>query len=681
MTDAGATVDAPAPDRDDRRTIWMIVAVGVVITLSGLHFLANGEVVPGNDMTGHLQRNEWGIEELFLEGRLDGWFPGLMLGYQLFLFYGPGLTVLVALADLLTLGTVSDAGALKMVMVAGLIATPIVTLRFARAFGLRPFVAGAAGILSLAAGSTRGGGIDGTFATGLAAQQVGLPLAVFALALVTEAVSRASPPRRTGPLPLAFTVAALALTHPLSLLLTAMLTPICLGAVAVQGTFDRAGIRRLLTSAAWAIGLSAWWWLPAMIGSDLRGPTSSFTLPGVWEHVELLVTGDRGWRGIVGPIATLAVAAALVDGVVARDRRLLALALLPVTSFGLLHLTHGLLGIYSDVGRQLPNRGLVLVAVVATPAAAAGIDAWVQRAPGSLRRRIPGAHDGSVTWTVLCGLTLWSVLSLDIGPVDRYRPEPVLFEAADILGDEVPDSARYGWIDGDSGDLGVPEPQRWLTWKSGRNSQTPFVIETAPGASAVGFVSRGPIDAGDAGRWIARTRRLGITHVATGNSVKAAMLAGHRDLTPLLEHDSLVIWRIEARPGAPTGSIVPASAARIVDHDGDTYVIDITVDRSMGEPTPLALGYSPGWSASIDGENVDVTRSNDDRVAIVLPEGDHRVALRFDEEPPGPVGRAIATATLVLAGGRTFRRRQARRNTRSEPVAETGSKSPEMARR
>ena len=660
-----------------RRLRWIGALVSILIGIWALRFLAGGELAPGNDITGHLQRSSFGLREVFLGGHLDAWYPGSMLGYQLFLFYGPGLTVLIGLADLATLGLVSDAGAIKMVLVAAYLVMPYVTTRLALALGLAPVTASAAGVLSLAAGSTRGGGIDGSFATGLAAQQIGVPLVVLALAMIVEHVNTSrQTSRSSGPLPLASVVAALALTHPLSLLVLAMLTPLLLATIWVQGTFDHRGWRVLFIAAGWTIVLSAWWWLPAALHQDLRGPVTSFTLPGVREHLDLLFEGRRGWRGVVGVVSAAGVGIAMIAGLVRRNQLLLSLALLPVTTFAVLHISHGLLGVYSDVGRQLPNRGLVFVALLAAPATAAGVETLVRLVAPLIGRRPSVPAVAVVTFVILAGVAFRSVTTLEIGPVDRYRPVAELHEAAEILASGVPDSARYAWIDGASGDLGVPEPQRWLAWKAGRNSLTPFGPEYAPGSGTVSVASNGP-SPGGVDTWIDDVRLLGATHIATGNEDKAALLAGHQRLTALLDSDVLDVWRIEPAPGAPTGSLTVSGESRIVDHGLNRYVVEVR--RDTPGPTEVALGYSPGWRATVDGEAVTPTESRFGRLEIDVPAGDHVVELRFREPVSGPLGRSVTLVGVVVALAWWWRQR--RRSTRSEPVAETGSKSPEMARR
>ena len=281
-----------------------------------------------------------------------------------------------------------------------------------------------------------------------------------------------------------------------------------------------------------------------------------------------------------------------------------------------------------------------------------------------------------MTFVLLAGVAFRSVTTLEIGPVDRYRPVDEMHRAATILADEVPDSARYAWIDGDSGDLGVPEPQRWLAWKADRNSLTPFGPEYAPGAGTVSVASNGPPSAA-VDKWIDDVRLLGATHIATGNEGKAALLDGHERLTTLLDTEVLDVWRIEPAPGAPIGSLVITGESQVVDHDVNHYVVDVR--RDAPGPAEFALGYSPGWEATVDGEPVDTAKSTFGRLEVDLQAGDHVVELRFREPASGPIGRIITLAGVAAAVAWWWRQR--RRSTRSEPVAETGSKSPATARR
>jgi hypothetical protein len=66
----------------------------------------------GDDTAAHYVRTQYAIDNLFANGLLDGWQSSFGLGYQEFLFVGPGFTMMAALLKVLSLGGLStvDAG-------------------------------------------------------------------------------------------------------------------------------------------------------------------------------------------------------------------------------------------------------------------------------------------------------------------------------------------------------------------------------------------------------------------------------------------------------------------------------------------------------------------------------------------------------------------------------------------
>lgn len=77
----------------------------------------------------------------------------------------------------------------------------------------------------------------------------------------------------------------------------------------------------------------------------------------------------------------------------------------------------------------------------------------------------------------------------------------------------------------------------------------------------------------------------------------------------------------------------------------------------------VSEAWFPGWTATVDGEAVEVRQANGLLLGVPIEAGSHRVELRF--RAPGVVaGAGISTATAVLLGGaalitRLRRRRQA----------------------
>src|SRR5687767_6128286 len=70
-----------------------------VATVAGLwitrHGLTSADPA-GADIYGHVARTDFALDQLFAHGRVDGWYPGLGSGYRLFMVNGPGLALLSA---------------------------------------------------------------------------------------------------------------------------------------------------------------------------------------------------------------------------------------------------------------------------------------------------------------------------------------------------------------------------------------------------------------------------------------------------------------------------------------------------------------------------------------------------------------------------------------------------------
>ena len=100
----------------------VVVGVGAgVVAVMAAGWLTRGlwgaGPLPGDDTMAHLVRAEFGVRWLAPRGRVDGWQPNFGLGYEQYLFLGPGLCWAVAGVHWLSLGLVSVAGAFKAVVI------------------------------------------------------------------------------------------------------------------------------------------------------------------------------------------------------------------------------------------------------------------------------------------------------------------------------------------------------------------------------------------------------------------------------------------------------------------------------------------------------------------------------------------------------------------------------------
>ena len=92
-----------------------LVALGLALWMTSQDW---GLRPPGGDDTlAHVVRAQFAASHLINHGRVDGWDPSFIVGYQEFLFDGPGLSWATYVVRLLTLNTLSMVGAMKVVAV------------------------------------------------------------------------------------------------------------------------------------------------------------------------------------------------------------------------------------------------------------------------------------------------------------------------------------------------------------------------------------------------------------------------------------------------------------------------------------------------------------------------------------------------------------------------------------
>src|SRR2546423_13976765 len=166
-------------ERISPTVVGCIVAVGLALWSTGGAW--GGRPPHGEDVMAYLVRADFVLPHLVAHGRLDGWFPRFYLGYPEFLFNGPGVACALGLARGMTLGALSNAGALKVVGVVSFAALPVAIAFLARSLGLGRLTAGIAAVLSLLVSSEFGPGLQGLYLIGLVSHQLGAPFFFLAL--------------------------------------------------------------------------------------------------------------------------------------------------------------------------------------------------------------------------------------------------------------------------------------------------------------------------------------------------------------------------------------------------------------------------------------------------------------------------------------------------------------------
>lgn len=625
-----------------RRVPGLAVAVSLVAAVA----LAVWMVAPlwgpgppsGDDTMAHLVRADFTIRDLL--PRLDGWQPQFGLGYQQFLFYGPGFTWLVALVKGPGLGLLSIAGAFKVASALAVVGLPLSVAFLARSFGLDRRAAGLAAILSLCVSSPFGGvGLPGTFGAGLIPNQLGGVFFCLAFGGILRVVAD---PRAGWVLFTGAAMAALFVTHAIAALI---LVPFLLIVLPTFLLTDRLSARlmgRLSAAGGLAAGLAAFWLVPSFAHRDLRGILTSWANPTLFERLDQIVNGtvlfQRGivwfvlvgwlfgvWRVVRGQRWALGVVAAPLVYLVIAD---LFLRWNPSNLISL----------------QLMNRGLGYVGVIAVLPLAALLSGIAARQPW---RRIGEA--GAIGCAVALVLASGSVRDV----VRQQEPTPQLWAMAAELSRVVPDGARFATqrdFPRELSTTGVSHPDFWLAWASGCNTLNIFNVEssTTPGPDYEPdrMTSQPPDQAAD------ELLRLGVSHVALTNDQAEgarALLSSPR-FRLLWGERPMAVLAVRPHPGSP----VPGSPIG-TDGPAEVSLLEVRPERveaavQSARPTlaTAAIAWSPKWHATVNGEPVRLGRTKEGLLTLSLPAGTSRVGLDFRSDGWDRLG--VVATLLTLAG-------------------------------
>ena len=619
-----------------------------------------GERPPhGEDVMAYLVRADFGLPQLVAHGRLDGWFPRFYLGYQEFLFNGPGVAWSMAAVRGVTLGALSNVGALKVVGVVSFAALPVAMAFLARSLGLGRVAAGIAAVLSLLVSSEFGPGLQGLYLIGLVSHQLGAPLFCLALGALLRVPRDA---RRRWVLLGAVSLAALAITHLISVMILAVVFPL-LALGLRREHLGRAAIARLAVTGGLAAALSAWWLVPALAHRDLRGVVATWETPPFGDRVDAIVNGRLLFR----PYTVWIVVAGWVYGLVRVRRRPFALVLV-ATPLAFLVFAHWAASRWPDneIAMQLANRGLGYAGLLAILPVSAGIAAGARLASRRLSRW-PWAGPAAVAAAL--ALSVVVVLS-PLGPDRRSAgelesPVPQLRHAATELRRDVPDGARFATQRDYPGEVfrtGVLLPPTWLAWASGRDSLNGWNLESSstpePDLEPDLYLGRRPADA-----QADILSRLGISHVVATADPFADALAASDRFELVWRESPVAIFALRPRSGQPDpASLVATRApatARVTRADPER--LRIRVDASAATPATVAVAWSPKWHGRIDGRPVHLDHTSDGLIALRFPAGTSTLELTYGPDGWDHAGIAISALTLLLLaalGGNELRRRR-----------------------
>ena len=677
-----------------RRELLLAVVVGVAVALWMTRRAWGGRPLPGADSMAHLIRADFAVYHLLPRGRLDGWQPSFILGYQAYLFLGPGLSWAVAALHWLTVGLLSTTGALKVLSVGAFVGRPLVVAFTARSFGLDRRASGFAGVLSLCVNSPFGVGLSGIFEIGLLSHELG---AIFFFLALGGAIRLVRTPRRGWTVFTAVSLGALFVTHDVSALVLVVLLAVllCLFAVQVKPfpsprddlraivrsevrsqlsdlrlveqeadgaappgptpaarSLDRRVLGHLCLAGALAAGLSAFLILPLLAHRDLEGVFTGWGTPPLGTRLLQIWRGQLLFRPPVPYLVVAGSAWALVRGL-RGERYGLPLALGPLLYLVVAHIAMSWWP--TNIGlQQLDVRGLGYVGVVAV-LPLGGLLSLASRALDSVD--LPG--------NIVALVAVAAIVILPSGPdrrVARQMPEPIpaLRQAARQLSALVPDGARFVTQRDFPGEITrtkIVNPDRWLAWASGRNTLNSFHVTSSqapiPAYESEHILDRPPDAVAEA------LSRLGVTHLVTVSDEAAATVARSSRFSLVWRSSPIAIFSVSARTGQPDPSSLMATEAsaraRLLRFRPED--IGIAVEAQTATRATVAVGWSPKWHARLDGRPLKLSKAPDGQLQLTLPPGAHRLTLSFRLDVWDYLGIALSLAT---AGGTVWLlRRQA----------------------
>lgn len=659
------------PDSRGLRWWWAHLAsspgllVAVVLALWLTTGLWGREPPSGDDTMAHLVRAQFTLDELVPHAQLDGWQPRFGLGYQQFLFYGPGFTWAVLLLHWLSLGLLSVAGAFKVAAIASFVVLPLSVAYLAGSFGLGRRAAGLAAILVLCVSSPFGGvGLEGTFGIGLIPNQLGAAFTCLALGAMLHLVADPGPRRM---MVAGVALAAVFVTHAISAVILAVLLAIILLTFLGTEGWQARMVPDLIGAFILACGLAAFWLVPAFAHNDLRGALTSWDNPPLAERLADLLAGRLLFHGL---LVWLLLAGWLFAVHRFQQRQPWALALV-VTPFAYLWVADLFLRWDPNnvVSMQLTNRGLGYVGVLAVlPFAALLAHATTQLAD---RGRWRVAREAVAILSV--ALLVVAVGGARRGEVvGQQTPAPMLRELAVQLAAHVPEGARFVTqrdFPNERRITGVSHPDFWLPWASGRDTLNLFNIESSttgwPGHVADHLTEQPPEVAAD------ELARLGVTHVAVINDQAAQPFLASSRFGTVWRSPPMALLAVAPRQGQPApGSLLStpvAAQARLVRAEAQHLIIEATTGESTS--ATIAVAWSPKWHAGVNGRATALGRSANGLLMLSLPAGTSTIELVFAPDVWDALGATLTGLVFAALGGLAWRKRRGAQGRSQAKVA------------
>ena len=588
----------------------------------------------GDDVMALAVRTDFGVHDLLAHWRLDGWSPRFLVGYQHFLFYGPGLMFAVTVVRLLTLNQLSTLGAIKVIGIVCYVALGPAVAFMASGLGLGRRAAGASGILALAVNSPFGVGLAATYTIALLPQALATLFVCVAVGSILRAVVR---PEQRWILLAGLSTAAVLVTHPLSVLMVGLVVALAVPCLAVT---DRPNPRNIAASAGAVLagaGLAGFWTVPYLVHYAEHGQAPAWATPALGQRIADIVQGHILFSSAFASVVLLSWTYAAVR-ISQRKRWAVAVMLVPPAFFVIAH-TLASRRPHFEVSPQLANRGLGVIGLLLVLPLGALIAA--------ASHRFRTGEGMAVAASVMLVLGLGG--SLRHLPAQMKEAAPDMHRVASLLRSTVPPQARFATerdFPGEIATTGVSHPDFWLAEKSRRNTLNVFGAELTRWGGVDATIEavhhKTPEESADA------LSRLGVTELVTVKPETATKLTASPRYVSMWADQHLAVLRVVPRQDEPAPASLMATAAptatpfrALVLHAANEH-LRVRVTSAAPANVTAAIGWSSQWRLHVNGRPQPVGHTVDGLLTFKVPRGRSVIRLDYAPDAAALLGMAVS---------------------------------------
>ncbi len=601
-----------------------------VLLMTGIalcHRALEPGMLMGLDSAGHYLKAKFLIEELIPRGKIDGWFPYWHLGFQLFQFYPPGFYIFTAAIHYCSFGFISPLYSFKTAAVLAFALIAATVFYMMKMFGYSREASFVSGLLVLFAGNWYGGGVVGTFKTGLVPNSFGLMLVPLALGLFYKALSEK---KEKNTLLAGLSLGFIVLSHAFSAILAIVLSVLLLISFFIkQKEFRKNSILFLEVMATGAM-VSLWWWAPAIAKFSEHGILGQWATPSIGSFVKGILNGSTTGSILVTYLCFAGIITALYRRKLPDLFIVLSLGVLFFASAGFLRVGPSE---QTLLGSTQYTRFFGALAIFSAIAAGIFFDFLFSTAKKASKKE-PVVKAGIM---VMVGVLLLFFHSGDFYNQKNRIPLEKDFSAISAIRNAAV------WLKENTSNAGVIANEfNWGEWEYGTphalDQLIPIIAQRrvlggnfSEGAKTTRSIQFVPERMnGESALTAARLHSLGVTAIVTYSEKAGKGFEKNKNYKKAFQDKSVRIFRFNRKAQA----ISVNENAEVISHTEKNNG-EITAEiKALGDSTvTLPVNYYPNWVATVNGKKASVGRNKDNLVQISTKKGENHLKLVFRPQP------------------------------------------------